>query len=78
MKSRQAVVKPKCRCVLRSTVVETRRLIINESFYQAVIKQDPPPGAPLTITIKEAQRLSGLSRATINRMIAAAEDDVAA
>ena len=26
-------------------------------------------GAPLTITIKRAQQLSGLSRATINRMM---------
>ena len=37
-----------------------------------------PPGAPLTITIKEAQRLSNLSRATINRMMAAGREAVAA
>lgn len=75
----QAVTKPKCPCVLRSTVVGTRRLIVAESLYHAVLHRDPPADAPLTVTIKEAQRLSSLSRATINRMIAAGESaDVAA
>jgi hypothetical protein len=31
--------------------------------------QDHPADAPLTITIRRAQELSGLSRATINRSI---------
>jgi hypothetical protein len=75
----QAVVKPHCPCVLRSVVVGTRRLIVAESLYHAVLHRDPPPHAPLTVTIKEAQRLSGLSRATIGRMIKAADvADVAA
>jgi hypothetical protein len=73
-----AVKKQKQPCVLRSTTVETRRLIINKSFYNAVLKEDPPPDAPLTITIKEAQRLSGLSRATISRMLKAGQAEHAA
>jgi hypothetical protein len=31
--------------------------------------QDRPADTPLTITIKRAQELSGLSRATINRLM---------
>jgi hypothetical protein len=78
MKPQQAVTKPRRPCVLRSVVVNTRRLISNESFCH-VLGREPTPDAPITITIKEAQRLSGLSRATINRMIAAGEAaDVAA
>ena len=73
----QAVVKPKRPCVLRSVVVGTRRLIITESLFH-VLGRDPSPDDPVTVTIKEAQRLSSLSRATINRMMAAAENAVAA
>ena len=76
--STPAVTKQKRTCVLRSTTVETRRLIINESFYHAVLGEDPPPDAPLTITIKEAQRLSGLSRATISRLLKAGQAEQAA
>jgi hypothetical protein len=58
---------------LKSTVVGSRRLIQYESFLQA-LGIEPVPGTerPVTITIKRAQQLSGLSRATINRMLAAA------
>jgi hypothetical protein len=73
-----AVVKPKRTCELRWTRVGTRVLINNHSFHNVVLNEDPPPGAPLTITIKEAQRLSNLSRATINRLMAAGNADVAA
>jgi hypothetical protein len=78
MKTQQAVIKPRRPCVLRMTRVNTRVLIDNQSFHNVVLDQDPPPGAPLTITIAEAQRLSGLSRATIGRMIKAGQSDVAA
>jgi hypothetical protein len=78
MKSQQAVIKPKRPCVLRSVVVGTRRLIITESLFH-VLGREPTPADPVTVTIKEAQRLSSLSRATINRMITAGESaDVAA
>jgi hypothetical protein len=68
MKS-QAVIKPKRRCVLRSVVVGSRRLVVTESLWD-VLGREPAPGDPVTITIKEAQRLSSLSRATIGRMLA--------
>jgi hypothetical protein len=77
MKPQQAVVKPKRPCVLRSVVVRTRRLIQYESFLH-VLGNEPAPDDPVTITIKKAQQLSGLSRATINRMLAAGNADVAA
>lgn len=79
MKPQQAVIKPKRACVLKSTVVGSRRLIQYESFLQA-LKIEPDPGIerPVTITIKKAQQLSGLSRATINRMITAGESADAA
>jgi hypothetical protein len=78
MKPQQAVVKPKRSCVLRSVVVGTRRLIDTESLLH-VLGREPAPTDPITVTIKEAQRLSGLSRATINRMVTAGESaDVAA
>jgi hypothetical protein len=78
MKPQQAVIKPKRPCVLRSVVVGTRRLIVTESLFH-ILGREPTPADPLTVTIKEAQRLSSLSRATINRMITAGEAaDVAA
>jgi hypothetical protein len=77
MKPQQAVTKPKRPCVLRSVVVGTRRLILTESLFH-VLGREPTPTDPVTVTIKEAQRISSLSRATINRMIAAANADVAA
>jgi hypothetical protein len=78
MKPQQAVIKPKRPCVLRSVVVGTRRLIVTESLFH-ILGREPTPADPLTVTIKEAQRLSSLSRATINRMITAGESaDVAA
>jgi hypothetical protein len=76
MKS-QAVVKPKRRCVLRSVVVGTRRLIQFESLLHA-LDREPAPDDPITITIAKAQELSGLSRATINRMLAGGSADIAA
>jgi hypothetical protein len=57
----QAVVKPKRPCVLRSVVVGTRRLILTESLFH-VLGREPASGDPVTVTIKEAQRLSSLSR----------------
>jgi hypothetical protein len=69
MKS-QAVVKPKRACALRSVVVGTRRLITTESLFP-VLGRELTAADPVTVTIKEAQRLSSLSRATINRMMAA-------
>jgi hypothetical protein len=47
-------------------------LIEYESFLQA-LGIEPTSGheRPVTITIRRAQELSGLSRATINRMLAA-------
>jgi hypothetical protein len=79
MKPLQAVTKPKRPCALKSTVVGSRRLIRYESFLQA-LGIEPVAGIdlPVTITIKKAQQLSGLSRATINRMLAAGNADVAA
>jgi hypothetical protein len=77
MKSQQAVIKPKRRCVLRSTVVGTRRLILYQSLRDA-LDIDPAPDDPLTVTVARAQQLSGLSRATISRMMAAGNADVAA
>jgi len=73
-----AVNKPKRSCVLLSTTVETRRLIDNQSFHNVILNRDPPEGAPLTITVKEAQRLSGLSRVTIWRLVKAGEATEAA
>jgi hypothetical protein len=67
----QAVVKPKQPCVVRSVVVGTRRLILTESLFH-LLGRELAPGDPITVTVKEAQRLSGLSRATIGRMIKAA------
>jgi hypothetical protein len=53
-------------------------LIVTESLFH-ILGREPTPADPLTVTIKEAQRLSSLSRATINRMITAGEAaDVAA
>jgi hypothetical protein len=72
MKPQQAVIKPKRPCVLRSVIVGSRRLILTESLFH-VLGREPAPDNPVTITIKEAQRLSSLSRATIGRMIAAGE-----
>jgi hypothetical protein len=76
MKS-QAVFKPKRPCVLRSVVVGTRRLIIFESLYH-VLGKEAGPDDPVTVTIKKAQQLSGLSRATIGRMLSAGNADAEA
>jgi hypothetical protein len=74
----QAVNKPKRPCVLRSVVVNTRRLIVTESLFH-ILGREPTANDPLTVTIAKAQQLSGLSRATIGRMIKAGEAaDVAA
>jgi hypothetical protein len=77
MKPQQAVNKPKRPCVLRSTLVGSRRLILYQSL-RDVLDIDPAPDDPLTVTVSRAQLLSGLSRATISRMLAAGNADVAA
>jgi hypothetical protein len=78
MKPQQAVIKPKRACILRSVVVGSRRLITTESLF-LVLGREPTADDPITVTVKEAQRLSGLSRATISRMITAGTSaDVAA
>jgi hypothetical protein len=64
----QAVVKPKRPCVLRSIVVGERRLIRYESL-MIVLCREPAPDDPITVTRRRAIELSGLSVATINRMI---------
>jgi len=69
MKS-QAVIKPKRPCVLRSVVVGTRRLILYQSF-RDILDIEPASDDPLTITIKDAIKLSRLSRATISRLLKA-------
>jgi hypothetical protein len=70
MRSQQAVTKPKRPCVLRSVVVGTRRLILYQSF-RDVLDIEPAPDDPLTVTVKDAIKLSGLSRATISRLLKA-------
>ena len=75
MKS-QAVIKPKRDCLLRSTVVGTRRLIVYQSL-RDVLDIDPAPNDPLTVTVKDAIKLSGLSRATISRLLKAGHADSA-
>jgi hypothetical protein len=77
MKSQQAVIKPKRPCLLRSTVVGTRRLIIFESL-RDVLDLQPNPNDPLTVTVKDAVRLSALSRATISRLLKAGQAESAA
>jgi hypothetical protein len=76
MKPKQAVNKPSRPCALRSVVVGTRRLIRYPSLRDA-LGVEAMPDDPLTITVQDAIKLSGLSRATISRMIAAAEEQAA-
>jgi hypothetical protein len=76
MKPQQAVIKPNRPCSLRSVVVGTRRLIRYPSLRDA-LGVEATPDDPLTITVQDAIKLSGLSRATISRMIAAAEEQAA-
>jgi hypothetical protein len=63
--------KPKRDCLLRYTRAGTRVLLNNQSLHNVALDQDPPEGAALTISVAEAQRLTGLSRATINRLMKA-------
>jgi hypothetical protein len=65
---KSAVDKPKRHCVLRSIVVGERRLIRYESL-RAVLEVEPTPADPVTVNRKQAVKLTGLSIATINRMI---------
>jgi hypothetical protein len=68
MQATQVISKPKG---VKSTKVGSRRLIQFDSFVKA-IGMDPEQisgESPLTITVRRAQELSGLSRITINRMI---------
>lgn len=70
MQTLSVVPKPKRHCVLRSVVVGYRRLIQYESLMH-VLGREPADDDPVTVTIEKAQRLSGLSRRTLDRMIAA-------
>jgi hypothetical protein len=56
---------------VKSSTAGRRRLIHFDSFVQAIgLDPEQIPGQrPLTITVRRAQELSGLSRITINRMI---------
>ncbi|MDH2343250.1 hypothetical protein [Bradyrhizobium sp. SSUT77] len=64
-----AVAKPKRPCVLRTVVVGERRLIQYQSLLD-VLECEPSPEDPKTVTRKRAVELTGLSSATIDRMIA--------
>ncbi|KJC37721.1 hypothetical protein [Bradyrhizobium sp. LTSP857] len=64
-----AVSKPKRPCVLRTVVVGERRLIQYQSLLD-VLECEPTPDDPRTVTRKKAVELTGLSIATIDRMIA--------
>jgi hypothetical protein len=56
---------------VKSSTCGRRRLIEFSSFVEAIgLDPEQIPGErPLTITVRRAQELSGLSRITINRMI---------
>jgi hypothetical protein len=77
MQATQTVSKPKG---VKSTKVGARRLIQFNSFVKAIgLDPEQIPGEPpLTITVRRAQELSGLSRITINRMIWAGNVSAAA
>lgn len=75
--SEPAVKKTKRPCVLRSTIVGTR-VLIDYASLREVLDQAPKDDDPVTVTISDAMRLSGLSRATINRLISAGRADVIA
>jgi hypothetical protein len=77
MKPEPAIKKTKRPCMLQTTVVETRVLILFPSL-RDVLGLEPTPGDPATITIANAIKLSGLSKATIDRMIARGRQDAAA
>jgi hypothetical protein len=62
------IPRPTRPCVLRSIFVNRTQLVIYESFSH-VLGLEPTPNDPLTITVSEAARRSGLSRKTILRMI---------
>ena len=75
MKSEPAVRKIKLLCMLRSTVVGTRVRRSDDASLRDVLDQAPKEADPVTVTISDAMRLSGLSRATINRLISAGRTD---
>lgn len=57
---------------LKSKLVDGRRLIEFASFAKVLGVEPPPAGdAPMTITVRKAAQLSGLSTRTIIRKIAA-------
>ena len=61
---------------LKSTTVGGRVLVYFDSVLHA-IKIDPatvPAGRPLTITIKQTAKITGLSVPTVERMIAAGRE----
>jgi hypothetical protein len=72
MKPEQANPETKGCEALRSKLVDGRRLIEFASFVK-VLGVEPPPGddVPITITVQRAVKLSGLSKRTIVRKIAA-------
>lgn len=73
----QAVPKPSRPCALQTIVVRQTKLILYASF-RDVFQIPPTPDDPWTITTSKAVELSGLSRRTLDRMIAAGKADVAA
>ena len=77
MSNLQAVNKPKRACVLRSIVVGHRRLVLYESL-QHVLALQPTKDDPITVTLAKAGQMTGLSRRTLDRMIAAGRESVAA
>jgi hypothetical protein len=68
-----AILKTQRVCMLRSVAVNSRRLIYYAS-YRDVLNIPATPDDPLTITVSEAARRSGLSTRTIDRMIARGRD----
>ncbi len=59
---------------VRSVLIGNRRLIIWDSFLHALDPSAPvPPDAPKTLTVQKAVEISGLSKSTIDRMIAAGQ-----
>jgi hypothetical protein len=69
----QTILKAQRPCVLRSVAVNCRRLIYYAS-YRDVLNIPATPDDPVTITVSEAARRSGLSTRTIDRMIARGRD----
>lgn len=63
-----AVGKTKRACVLLTTTVETR-VLVHYASLRDVLNVPAKPDDPVTVTVTEAMRLTGLSRPTVDRMI---------